>query len=129
MLDWAGGREQRPIPKMSEATSSEALHHFVVIYRYGYDNAESRAMQRAAHREFLRDLWDRGTLMLSGPFEDDEEPGAVLVVMAGSPDEVAHLMDADPLCSAGLIQSREIRRYRVAWGAFVQGGQVRGGNP
>jgi uncharacterized protein len=114
---------------MTEAPPLEALHHFVVIYRYGYGNAESRAIQRAAHREFLRDLWDRGTLMLSGPFEDDEEPGAVLIIMAGSPEEAAHLMDADPLCSAGLIQTREIRRYRVAWGAFGEGGRARGGNP
>jgi uncharacterized protein len=112
---------------MTEATSLDALHPFVVIYRYG-DTAELRAIQRPAHREFLRQLWDRGALVLSGPFDDDEEPGALLIVMAGSSDEVAHLLDADPLCSGGLVENREIRRYRVAWGVLVLGEQVRGGN-
>jgi len=65
---------------------------------------------------FWEDLHGRGQLAASGRLEDDASPGALLVISMGSPHEVARLLDGDPFWSAGVIETRDVRRWNVAFG-------------
>ena len=51
------------------------------------------------HAAFMDDLFERGVVALGGPFEDGS--GALLVLRAGSADEVRELLADDPWCSGG----------------------------
>lgn len=86
---------------------------FAVVYQYGDDIAR-RSAHRPAHRIFLRDLLDRGRLIVSGPFTDS--PGALLLVRATSRAEVASTLDADPFMRFGCITERTINGFNPALG-------------
>jgi uncharacterized protein YciI len=86
---------------------------FAVIYRYSDDN-ERRSSHRPEHRTFLRDLLDRGRLIVSGPFTDS--PGALLIVRAASHAEVEATLDADPFMRLGCITERTINEFNPTLG-------------
>jgi uncharacterized protein YciI len=64
---------------------------------------------RPAHREHLGKLRDAGILAISGPFTDG--PGALMVVEAGSKEEVDALIKTDPLTQAGIFVKWTIREW------------------
>jgi uncharacterized protein YciI len=90
-----------------------ALH--AVLYRY-VDDAATVEEHRPAHRDYLRTLFEEGRIVVSGPLAEGGGPGALLILDAESPDEVAPLLDKDPFHVRGLILEREIRRWNPAFG-------------
>ena len=70
-----------------------------------------RDQHRPAHRAHLKHLVDQGSLLLAGPFED-EESGGLLVFEAESADAVQAMMDADPFSTGGVFASVRIRPFK-----------------
>lgn len=90
---------------------------FAVEYTYDAARSADADRIRPEHRAFLRDLLDQGRLLASGPWVD-EQPGALLLVVADDVLAVTELLDADPFHHAGLITSRTIRRWNPVIGPF-----------
>ena len=90
-----------------------ALH--AVIYRYSTD-AAALDEHRPAHRDYLRALFEQGRIVVSGPLAEGGGPGALLILDAADPEEVAALLDKDPFHTLGLIVEREIRGWNPAFG-------------
>ncbi len=77
---------------------------------------EEMAVVTPEHREYLRGLKQKGTLVASGPF-DPRLGGALLVRV---PDENAHealdqLRDGDPFIKKGMAQY-EIQKWNLTFG-------------
>ncbi|MDO5662032.1 MAG: YciI family protein [Brachybacterium sp.] len=91
---------------------------FAVTYVYTDDPAR-RDQHRPRHREYLRGLHERGALHLSGPLADGPA-GALLVMEAGDPEQVAELLDEDPFALEGLITERSIRPWDIVIGELPE---------
>lgn len=90
---------------------------FAVTYAYSPATSASRDTVRPAHVEFLKDQFDGGRLLKSGPFGPEEAPGALLIIAGDSKADVEALMDRDPFQQAGLIQERTVRQWNIFFGA------------
>ena len=86
-----------------------------VLYRYSTDSA-ALDEHRPAHKDYLRSLFEQGSVVVSGPLVDGGGPGALLILDADDVDAVAALLDKDPFHVLGLITDREIRRWNPAFG-------------
>lgn len=91
---------------------------FAVTYVYGPDT-EKRMGIRPAHRETLGRLYEEGTLLAAGPLEDELTPGGLLIVSAGSKEEVAAIIGQDPYAEAGVIAETTIRGWTPVFGPFA----------
>lgn len=81
---------------------------FALIVTFG-DKAK-RDETRPAHREYLKGLFDRGKLVASGPFVDDE--GALIIYECADEAEARSLLAADPYSQAdGVIAEVQIRGW------------------
>ncbi|WP_190820185.1 YciI family protein [Saccharopolyspora pogona] len=89
---------------------------FVVDLVYGEDE-ERRLEVRPAHREYCRDLADRGVLLAGGPFADNL--GAQLIYEAADADELQKVLDADPYTEAGVIAKTTVREWNLLTGAWA----------
>lgn len=85
---------------------------FAVIYTYAEGSDEARAESRPAHIDFLRELFEAGTLYMSGPLPG-ETPRALLVVQAEDEASVAAAIDDDPFRIEGLVAERDIALWNV----------------
>lgn len=96
---------------------------FAVLYTYTQDTA-TRDEVRPAHRAFLADLLERGTLLASGPWAPAEgrDDGALLVVTAPDETAVAALLDEDPFRKAGVVAEREVRAWVQVMGPWAPQG-------
>ncbi|WP_102274995.1 YciI family protein [Cytobacillus massiliigabonensis] len=63
------------------------------------------------HVSFLRNLEEKGQLVLCGPFLDYK--GGMVIIKAESMDEARRVAESDPFVSSGL-ESYEIRRLEVS---------------
>ena len=81
---------------------------FVVLTTFA--SQELRAQHRTEHRAYLKSLVDQGTLLLAGPFED-EESGGFLVFESDSAATVQSLMDADPFSTGGAFATIRVRPF------------------
>lgn len=88
---------------------------FAVQYQYVPDADLVNAI-RPAHRAWLQEQLDGGSLLASGPLVD--YPGALLVWRAESVEAVNELLNQDPFDIAGLIDEREIREWLPVFGPF-----------
>ena len=72
------------------------------------------------HMTFMRSLYDRGLLVLGGPFLDDAAGTHVgmAIVRAESHEVAAALASEDPSVEAGLLQIR-VRRWLVPMGSAL----------
>ncbi len=85
---------------------------------YSYvDDASSLDETRPQHRAFLRELFEAGSLLASGPLLD-EAPGALLVLRASDRDGVAAMLAEDPFAHAKLITSTTIRQWNPVIGPW-----------
>ena len=91
---------------------------FAVHYRYA-DDPEALAEHRPAHRQFLRELLDRGVVLAAGAYPEGPA-GALLVFRADSEQDVARLLETDPYLAHGLIAGAEIRRWTQAMGPWAE---------
>ncbi|MFZ2178136.1 MAG: YciI family protein [Rhodococcus sp. (in: high G+C Gram-positive bacteria)] len=82
---------------------------FVVEYSYSADTATGRDEHRLAHRTWLGELVERGTVVSSGPFADGT--GAFILVEADDAPAVEALFGNDPFARGNLIADRRI----VGW--------------
>jgi uncharacterized protein YciI len=89
---------------------------FAVFYDYTDDDARRDAV-RPAHRAHLKDLFDAGTLLASGPL-GGEAPGALIFIAAPSEDAALSALDADPFWTAGLVARRWARPWTPVFGPF-----------
>ena len=90
---------------------------FAVHYRY-VDDAAVVTEHRPAHREFLRDLLDRGIVLAAGAYTEGPA-GALLVFRGDSAAGIAKLLEADPFQQLGLVQDCQIRAWGQAMGPWA----------
>jgi uncharacterized protein len=90
---------------------------FAVTYAYATNSSAGRDEHRPRHVEFLQELFDEGTLVKSGPFGPEEDPGALLIIEADSKADAEALMNQDPFYLNGLVEQRSIRQWNVFFGA------------
>lgn len=91
---------------------------FAAIYTYDDDRAAERAELLAAHRSWLADLKEKGSLYEAGITVGG--PGAILVFEFDSVGEATAALDADPFYSAGLVHDRTIAEWKVGWGVVAE---------
>lgn len=89
---------------------------FAVVYHYHVEKASQRDTHRSAHREFLTSL---GEAMVAAGAYVAEPDQALLLVRAGSADEVRHLLEPDPFGVHGLIGAVEIHEWSCAVGTHA----------
>jgi uncharacterized protein YciI len=88
---------------------------FAVTYAYSASE-EELAEIRPTHRAFFKELLEKQILLASGPMVD--RPGALLIVRAGSVEEVSELLDQDPFDIAGYIGERAIAEWNPVFGPW-----------
>lgn len=98
----------------------------VFAVQYTYDQrTDERDRVRPAHRAFLADLLERGTLLASGPWVgptdgvDAEPDGALLLVRADDAAAAARVLDDDPFAVAGLVAERRVRAWDPVFGPWA----------
>jgi len=81
-----------------------------------WDTHKSRDEQEGMqeHRAYMRSLFERGEILLGGPFLD--RPGGVAVYQTKTLEEAEKLAGADPGVRSGLIRA-EVTRWRMGVGA------------
>lgn len=92
-----------------------SLH--AVTYVYG-GPADALAEHRPAHREFLGELAARGILLAAGPFDDNDDAGALLLIEADSAAQALSVLDPDPLLIQEVITERKARPWKITVGAL-----------
>ena len=80
-------------------------------------NESSLAEIRPIHRVWLKELYEAGTLLASGPMVDN--PGALLIFKAESAEALSALLDNDPFDIAGFIGERVITQWNPVFGPWV----------
>ncbi|MEL4359160.1 MULTISPECIES: YciI family protein [unclassified Luteococcus] len=93
------------------------------LLQYTYGDGD-RMVVLEEHKAYMRELVERRVNVVAGAYGPDETPGAVFVLRAGSPDEVAALSDADPFHSGGFVAERWITEFIPMSGELVE--QVKG---
>ncbi|WP_062466273.1 YciI family protein [Demequina maris] len=79
---------------------------------YVYDErAAEREEMRPVHRAWMLGLAELGIAKVFGRYEDDGEPGALLVFDADGPDEVEAMLAQDPYQKAGLVVRHSVRTW------------------
>lgn len=92
------------------------MNTYAVNYFYSAE-PEALAEIRPIHRAWLKELYEAGTLLASGPMVDN--PGALLIVKAESVEAVSSLLDNDPFDIAGFIGERVVTQWNPVFGPWV----------
>ncbi|MGO1536080.1 MAG: YciI family protein [Yaniella sp.] len=71
---------------------------------------------RPQHREYLQHLFHQGHLLAAGPLVDDESAGGLLLFSVESKDRVTELATKDPFVIRGVVVSRHVSEWQVAFG-------------
>lgn len=74
-----------------------------IEYIYDVKKLNILAEHRPAHREFLRSLFDEGTLLASGPLGSSH---ALILLKAETPQDALNLLNSDPLQAVEVIENR-----------------------
>ncbi|MDQ0093145.1 MULTISPECIES: YciI family protein [Micrococcaceae] len=90
------------------------MNTYAISYTYSDETASRRDEVRPTHVEFLKDRFEAGRLLVSGPV--DSGAGALLIISAADEADALAMMDADPFAQAGLITERGIRRWDIFFG-------------
>ena len=89
--------------------------HWLLTYDYVDDIATRRAPFREAHLGLVRDLQDRGALLMAGAVGEPIE-GALLVFTADDQAVVEEFVAQDPYVRAGLVTAWQVRPWNVVVG-------------
>ena len=89
--------------------------HWLLTYDYVDDIAARRAPFREAHLALVRDLHDRGALLMAGAVGDPIE-GALLVFTAEDRVVVEEFVSRDPYVREGLVSGWQVRPWNVVVG-------------
>ncbi len=93
----------------------DGLMHWLLTYDYVDDIATRRAPFREAHLGLVRDLHDRGALLMAGAVGEPIE-GALLVFTAEDPAVVEEFVAQDPYVREGLVTGWQVRPWNVVVG-------------
>ena len=88
---------------------------FAVTYRYPTDADEAMAAIRPSHRAFLKEKFDAGELLASGP---TDVPGALLILLAESAEDALNRVSEDPFLEAELIVERKAMKWTPIYGPW-----------
>ncbi|MBE9403363.1 YciI family protein [Brachybacterium sp. p3-SID1565] len=91
---------------------------YAVTYRY-VDDAARLDEVRPEHRAFLREQYEAGRLLLSGPLADGD-PGALLIVRGDDVQDAQGVLADDPFRREGLIAEATMRTWNVVIGEFAR---------
>src|SRR5699024_9002904 len=94
---------------------------FAVTYTYGPDT-DSRMEHRPAHRQWQSQMHEAGTILASGPLDDEPQPGGLLLMQAADRAEIERLLTGEPYASVGVIEDAAIRQWTPVVGPFAQDG-------
>lgn len=79
---------------------------------YTYDARDTlRATLLDEHHWYLAALADAGAMIAYGKFEDDAEPGALLIASAPTEAHVEDLVAEDPFVIVGVVSEIKIRPW------------------
>lgn len=89
----------------------------IIAVEYTYDDSRLEILQanRPAHRAFLRELFEKGTLLASGPLGENK---ALIVVRAQDPDAALKILTNDPLLGVEVIASRVAQEWNPVIGPW-----------
>jgi len=94
---------------------------FVVIRTHGAAWADSRGLEAQqdweAHASFMDSLEQDGFVVLGGPLEGTAD--ALLVVRAGTEDEIVSRLSGDPWTRKDLLRISRIARWNLRLGALT----------
>ena len=90
------------------------MNTYAISYTYSPQTSAARDEIRPTHVQFLKERFEAGRLLISGPV--DSGAGALLVISAADEADALTMMDEDPFAKAGLITERGIRRWDIFFG-------------
>lgn len=85
--------------------------NYVVIHHFTREDITEEMMN--PHVDFLKTLFDRGKLVITGPFSD-ERKGGMFILDVASEEELMQIVDSDPAILSGYSTS-EIRPYKIVF--------------
>jgi uncharacterized protein len=88
------------------------MNYYVYILTIVVDRSVYE-LELPAHRDYLRQLDEAGTLVLSGPFTDRR--GGMVLIRAESEAAARAIAEADPLVTSG-VDTYELRHWRITGG-------------
>lgn len=88
---------------------------FAVELEYGDRDLLQRI--RPTHREYLRELEQRGVLLAAGPYADDK--AGLLIYSVADEDELRKVLDADPYTQHGVVARTTIREWNTVLGTWL----------
>jgi uncharacterized protein len=91
---------------------------FAALYTYAESEAAVRDEHRPAHRAWLQDLVEQGTVLTSGPFPDGS--GALILVRAEDQDAVEKLFADDPFAKNKALHEARFVEWKPTMGAFAE---------
>jgi uncharacterized protein YciI len=83
---------------------------FAVHYVYD-DRAAEREEMRPVHRAWIMALVEEGVAKAFSRYEDDGDPGALLIFEADSAEAIEAMLAEDPYQRAGLVVSHSVRTW------------------
>ncbi len=89
--------------------------YYLLFYEAVDDYVQRRVPYREAHLAHARASYERGDLVMAGPFTDPAD-GAVLIFKADSPAVAEDFARQDPYVQAGLIKAWRVRAWKVVFG-------------
>lgn len=89
---------------------------FTVETRYIADRDRLLA-SRPRHREYLRGLAERGSVLAGGPFADDR--GRFAVYRVADRAELDRLLEQDPYTTDGIAAERVVREWTITLGPWA----------
>jgi putative YCII-related domain protein len=89
----------------------------IIAVKYVYDDSKADviAENRPLHRAHLRELYEAGRLLASGPLGSN---GALLVVRADGPEDGLGALAGDPFLRLGVIENRTARVWKPVIGPW-----------
>ncbi|MDO4887096.1 MAG: hypothetical protein Q3979_00080 [Actinomycetaceae bacterium] len=89
----------------------------IIAIEYTYDATKRDliAEHRPRHRAHLKELFEAGTLLASGPLGSN---GALLIVTGETPDDGLKALAGDPFLALGVIENRVARVWNAVIGPW-----------
>jgi uncharacterized protein len=91
------------------------MRYFALHYDVVEGFKERRMVFREAHLRMIRDVYERGLLLMAGALGDPPD-GALLVFRADSAAPVEEFARADPYVREGLVTAWRVRPWTVVMG-------------
>jgi uncharacterized protein YciI len=83
--------------------------YYVVTHRFIKEQVAEREM--IPHVEYLKQLYNNGKLVITGPFLD-EQRGGMFILEVEDEQELKEIVENDPAVKSG-ISTSEVRPYKI----------------